>query len=177
MRLQAMLTMGVLILVPATARAQWEVEADPLAYALGGFSVHVAREQPGGRERLQVGVFGADVPASLVGNDAFSERSRGVTLKFDHFVGNRTAGLFVGADGDYSRERYGLKATGDSTSRNLFGLGPRVGYRFDVGRHVYVSPWFSAAYQFNVHDIALSGERLDQQKYSLFAAVHAGWRF
>jgi hypothetical protein len=31
---------------------------------------------------------------------------------------------------------------------------------------------------FNVHDdVVLSGERFNQKKYSIFAAVHAGWRF
>jgi hypothetical protein len=178
MRLQTMvMAAALLVLVPAAAHAQWEIEADPIAYAVGGFSAHVARELPDGRERLQVGVFGADVPASFLGNDAFSERSRGMTVKFDHFVGNGTAGFFLGVDGDYSREHYGLKATGESTDRNLFGLGPRIGYRFEVGRHLYVTPWFSAAYQFNVQDVALSGQQLDQKKYSLFATVHAGWRF
>jgi len=178
MRLQTMLTaVALLVLVPAAARAQWEIEADPIAYALGGFSAHVARELPDGRNRLQAGVFGADVPDAFMSDDAFSDRSRGVTLKFDHFFGKRTAGFFAGIDGDYSREHYELKATGDTTDRNLFGLGPRVGYRFEIGQHLYVSPWFSAAYQFNVHDVELSGERLDQKKYSMFATVHAGWRF
>jgi hypothetical protein len=178
MRLQTMVTaVALLVLVPAAARAQWEIEADPIAYALGGFSAHVARALPDGRDRVQVGVFGADVPDALMSNDAFTDSSRGVTFKFDHFLGKRTAGIFVGVDGDYSRERYGFKATGDSTDRNLVGLGPRIGYRFEFGQHLYVSPWFSAAYQFNVHDVVLSGERLDQQKYSLFATVHAGWRF
>lgn len=167
-----------LLLIPAAAHAQWEVEADPIAYGLGGFSVHGARELPGGRERLQVGVFGADVPAAWLPNDAFTERARGVTVKFDYFLRDRPAGMFVGVDGDYSREDYGLKRTGASTSRNFFGLGPRIGYRFDVGRHFYVTPWFSAVYEFNVQDdVVLSGERFDQQKYSLFATVHAGWRF
>lgn len=167
-----------LLLIPTAAHAQWEVEADPIAYAVGGFSVHGARELPGGRERLQVGVFGADVPSAWLSNDAFTERSRGVTVKFDYFLHDRPSGFFVGADGDYSQEHYGLKSTGDTTNRNVFGLGPRIGYRFDVGRHFYVTPWFSAAYEFNVqNDVVLSGERFDQQKYSLFATVHAGWRF
>ena len=55
-----------LLLLPAAAHAQWETEADPIAYALNGFSLHVARELPDGRDRLQVGVFGADVPAAFL---------------------------------------------------------------------------------------------------------------
>jgi hypothetical protein len=166
-----------LLVLPAAAQAQWEIESDPIAYALHGFSLHVASELPGGRERLQVGVFGADVPASWLPHQ-FAERSRGITMKFDYFLGDQQQGMSIGVDGDYSREDYALMNVDGHTQRNLFGLGPRVGYRIDVGRHFYLTPWFSAGYQFNVHDdVVLSSERFDQKKYSVFAAVHAGWRF
>jgi hypothetical protein len=177
MRLITVLASAVLLVaVPAAAQAQWETEADPIAFALHGFSLHAARELPG-RERLQIGIFGADVPASWLPHQ-FAERSRGITLKFDYFLGNRPAGVFIGVDGDYSREDYALKNAGDSTARNLLGLAPRVGYRIDVGRHFYLTPWLSTGYQFNVHDdVVISGERFDQKKYSIFATVHPGWRF
>jgi hypothetical protein len=45
-----------------TAQAQWEVESDPTAYALDGFSGHVGHPVFDGRLRLQVGVFGAETP-------------------------------------------------------------------------------------------------------------------
>jgi hypothetical protein len=178
MRSITVLALAVLfVAVPAAAQAQWETEADPIAFALHGFSLHVAHELPGGRERLQIGVFGADVPASWLPHE-FTERSRGITMKVDYFLGHRPAGVFIGVDGDYSREDYALKNGRDSTARNLFALGPRVGYRIDVGRHFYLTPWLSAGYQFNVHDdVVISGERFDQKKYSIFATVHAGWRF
>ncbi len=44
----------------AHAHAQVEVEADPVAYALNGFSLHAAKVM--GATRLSVGAFGIDVP-------------------------------------------------------------------------------------------------------------------
>jgi hypothetical protein len=85
----------LLAAVPAAAQAQWETESDPIAFALHGLSLHVARELPGGRERLQIGVFGADVPASWLPHQ-FTERSRGITMEVDYFLGNQPAGMFIG---------------------------------------------------------------------------------
>ena len=70
-----------------------------------------------------------------------------------------------------------MNQTHERTYRNLAGLGPRMGYRFNVGNHLYVSPWVSVDYQFNAKDVAISGNRLHESKYSVFPAVHVGWRF
>lgn len=48
------------------ARAS-EIEADPAAYALEGYSAHLAHSLDEGRTRLQVGLFAADVPDWLHG--------------------------------------------------------------------------------------------------------------
>src|ERR1700730_8859356 len=122
------------VLLPAFAHAQWEVEADPTAYALNGFSAHIAHSIFDGRSRLQIGAFGAQTPEWIHGNSGFTEDSRGVTLKFDYFPLRPLSGLFVGADSNYARVRYELDQTHERTYRNLVGLGPRLGYRFNVGR-------------------------------------------
>jgi hypothetical protein len=165
------------LLLPFVARAQWEVEADPTAYALEGFSAHLAQPIFDGKVRVQVGIFGLDVPKFFHGNDAFTQSSRGVTLKLDYFPFNPCGGLFVGVDGDFSRNRYRLDQTGEDTRRNLVGLGPRIGYRFNLGDHFYVTPWVSFSYQFNAQDVIISGQRFAETKYRIFPAVHLGWRF
>jgi len=160
-----------------TAHAQWETEADPSAYALKGFSAHVGHPLFDGRMRLQLGAFGAETPEWIHGNSSFTENSRGGTFKIDYFPIRPLGGLFVGADSNYSRVRYELNQTHEHTYRNLAGLGPRVGYRFNVGNHLYVSPWVSVDYQFNAKGVAISGKRFHESKYSVFPAVHVGWRF
>src|SRR5690606_8623794 len=52
----------------ATAQVRIEVEADPIAYAVNGYSGHLAAFFTD-RVRAQVGAFGADVPEWLHGND------------------------------------------------------------------------------------------------------------
>ncbi len=132
------------LLLSVAARAQWEVEADPTAYALRGFSVHVGRPILNGRSRLQFGAFGAETPQWMHGNDGFTENSRGVTLKLDYFPKHRSSGLFFGADSNYARVRYELRQTHERTHRNLGGLGPRAGYRFNVGEHFSSLPGFQS---------------------------------
>jgi hypothetical protein len=164
-------------LLPAFAHAQWEVEADPTAYALNGFSAHIAHPIFDGRSRLQIGAFGADTPEWIQGNSGFTEDSRGVTLKFDYFPLRPSDGLFFGADSNYARVRYELNQTHERIYRNMVGLGPRVGYRFNLGKHLYISPWVSVDYQFNAKDVTISGKMFHEARYSVFPAVHLGWKF
>lgn len=117
------------------------------------------------------------LPSGIHGNSGFIEDSRGVTLKFDYFPLRRSGGLFFGADGNYARVRYELNQTHERTYRNIVGLGPRVGYRFNFGEHLYVSPWVSVDYQFNAKDVTMSGKIFHESRYSVFPAVHLGWRF
>ena len=163
--------------VPLAAHAQWEVEADPTAYALKGYSVHVAHTLWDGKSRLQFGAFGAETPEWVHGNEGWTENSRGVTFKLDYYPLQRLRGLFVGLDSNYARVRYKLQETGESRHENIVGLGPRIGYRFDVGEHLYFSPWVSLDYQFGAKDINISGKTFEQGRLSIFPAVHVGWRF
>jgi hypothetical protein len=164
-------------LLPALVQAQWDAEADPTAYALKGFSAHVGHPIFGGRFRLQFGTFGAETPEWIHSNSGFTENSRGVTLKCDYFPLHRSGGLFFGTDSNYARVRYELSQTHERTYRNLVGFGPRVGYRFNLGTHLYVSPWISVDYQFNAKDVTISRKIFHESRCSVFPAVHLGWRF
>jgi hypothetical protein len=159
------------------AHAQWEAEADPTAYALMGFSVHLGHSIFDGRSRLQFGAFGAETPEWIHGNSGFTEDSRGVTFKVDYFPLRPLSGLFVGGDSNYARVRYELKETHERIYRNIVGVGPRVGYRFNFGKHLYFSPWVSMDYQCNAKDVTISRKIFREARYSLFPAVHLGWRF
>jgi hypothetical protein len=164
-------------LVPLAAYAQWDVETDPTAYVLKGYSVHVAHTVLDGKSRLQFGVFGAETPEWVHGNEGWSESSRGVTFKLDYFPLQELRGPFVGLDSNYARVSYRLQETRGSAHKNIIGLGPRVGYRFAIGQHLYISPWMSLDYQFRAKDVVISGKRFKQGRFSIFPAVHVGWRF
>lgn len=165
------------VLWSGIAHAQWEVEADPTAYALKGFSAHIGHPIFGRKVRVQLGAFGAETPEWVHGNSGFTEDSKGATFKLDYFPMRPFAGLFFGADSNYSRVRYELDETHQRAYRNLAGLGPRVGYRCNLGTHFYISPWVSVAYQFNARDVTIAARTFHEHKYSVFPAVHLGWRF
>lgn len=163
-------------LIPA-AHAQWEVETDPFVYLVDGYSAHLAYRLPLERFRLQLGVFGADVPEWLHGNDDFELRTRGTTLKVDYFFSSDMNGFFIGLDSEYSRSRYRLKETGETEYQEGVGLGPRVGYRFVYGENLYVTPWVSVRYLFNAEDVTIDDSRFESDRYSIFPTAHIGWRF
>jgi hypothetical protein len=138
--------------------------------------VHVGHSIRDGRSRLQFGAFGAETPEWIHGNSGFTEDSRGVTFKVDYFPVRPLSGLFVGADSNDSWVRYELDQTHERTYRNIAGLGPRIGYRFNFGKYLYVSPWVSLDYQFNAKDVTISGKIFHETRYNVFPAVHLGWK-
>jgi hypothetical protein len=168
---------AALTLFSAVAQAQWEAEADPTAYALEGFSVDLGHPILGERFRVQLGAFGAETPEWVHGNSGFAENSLGLTFKFDYFPLRPSSGLFLGADSNYSWVRYELNQTHEHVDRNIVGLGPRVGYRLNFGKHFYLSPWVSVDYQFNAKDVTISGKTFHENRYSVFPALHLGWTF
>jgi hypothetical protein len=174
---KAFMICGILGFLPITAYAQREIEADPTAYALSGYSVHIADAIFDGKSRLQLGAFAAETPEWVHGNSGWTEKSHGVTFKFDYFPLQPLRGLFIGLDSNYARVRYTLRQTNEKAYQNIVSLGPRIGYRFQLGEHLYVSPWISVDYQFNAEDVVLSGKTFEQGKLAVFPAVHVGWRF
>ena len=158
-------------------RADAEMEADPLAYIEHGYSLHAA-ETVGADDRIQFGLFALDVPGFALDNHDFSVRYiHGMTLKFDHFLGGTTQGLFVGIDANDSTARYRLDATGSTAYRDEFSIGPRLGYRFEYGAHFYITPWATLSYLTRKEDITLDGKTYREPRVSLFPTVHFGWRF
>jgi hypothetical protein len=160
---------------PIKGEAQVEVEVDPFAYALNGFSLHVAKVL--GSVRVNVGTFGIDVPGAIHGNDGWSEAMRGAGIKVD-YLGSSLDGLFVGVDGGYMRTRYGLTAGDETVVRGIVGMGLRAGYRVPLGwRGLYVAPWGGVSYNFDGDEVAIEGETFERSAVRPFATVHVGWRF
>src|SRR5699024_3737845 len=94
-----LLTMGI----TPHAHGQVEVEVDPIAYALNGYSGHIAY----GFDplRISLGGFGADQPEFFHGNEGWKARSRGITMKVDYLL-QKQAGYYVGLDATYQWQSY-----------------------------------------------------------------------
>jgi len=148
---------------------------DPFAYALNGFSLHLAKVQ--GSVRVNVGTFGVDVPIAIHGNEGWDERMRGVGVKVD-YLGSPVDGFFAGLEGGYMRTRYLRAAGGDAEVRGVVGMGVRGGYRLSLGGSgLYVAPWVGVGYNFDGDDVIVSGEGFERRTVTVFPTVHIGWRF
>lgn len=175
----AALTICITLSLAATSRAaaQIEVESDPFAWVLSGFSLHGAAAL--GPVRLSVGTFGVDVPEFFHGNDDWDVVVRGGTVKLD-WVGSSTDGLFAGLDGQYARTRYTYTPeTGEPrVNRDGVGLGVRGGYRLPLGGSgLFVVPWMSVSYSLDGRDVTVAAETFDRGRVTVFPTVHVGWRF
>jgi hypothetical protein len=159
---------------PPQATTQVEVEADPFAYALNGFSLHVAGIL--GSYRFSVGTFGIDVPRFFHGEDDWSLVMRGAGIKWD-YLGARPEGFFVGADAGYFRMSYTLVTDAETEKRNEYNVGVRGGYRLPIGRSgLYLAPWVGIGYSFG-DDVRIGERTFEHSPISIFPTVHVGWRF
>lgn len=56
-------------------------------------------------------------------------------------------------------------------------MGPRVGYRFELGERFHVTPWVSVRYLFGAENIDIDGRRFESDDIGVFPTVHLGWKF
>lgn len=160
--------------LPNSAKAQVEVEVDPFAYALNGYSLHVA--QIVGNSRLSVGIFGIDVPRFLHGEDDWRVVMRGAGVKWD-LIGSPSGGFFAGVDAGYMRMSNTLDAIGETRKSHVINIGLRGGYRWSLGwQRLYMSPWVGIGYSFG-EDVHIDGRTFDHRPISVFPTVHVGRRF
>ncbi|MFP2961700.1 hypothetical protein ACLEPN_28830 [Myxococcus sp. 1LA] len=56
-------------------------------------------------------------------------------------------------------------------------MGPRIGYRFVVTDHLYITPWVGVSYSGHQEAVAIDGREFELSRFGFFPAVHLGWRF
>lgn len=158
----------------------FELEADPLAYILKGYSLHAGITY--GSFRTSMGTFAIQQPDMFSGNEAFSVYHSGFDLKTDYLFG-RIAGWHSGLQISYAKEKVELKSDPDQQVIWGLNIGARVGYRWIFGnvatnyKGFYLNPWAALIYSPNAADIVAGKEKYKQKSFSIFPAVHVGWRF
>jgi len=152
-----------------------DVEVDPLAYVMAGYSAHLGVGLD--RFRLDAGVFGVDLPEGLHGNPGFQVRMDGVGAKFDVFVLDpRRQGLFAGVQLDHVAAD--LRAPDGSRDRAQRAvLGARVGWRLAVIEGLFVSPWIAVTHTLGARDRDVGDARFVESRWGLFPTVHLGYRW
>lgn len=156
------------------AEPKVDVEVDPIAYALGGHSLHVGIQQ--GRFRLDLGAFGLDVPEGWHGNEGFDFSMAGAGVKLDYFVFQPRTGFFVGAKTSVVTNTI-IETESTMAERHLqVNVGGRIGYRIPVGESLFLSPWVGVAYA-SGGDREINGKTYEKSHLSIFPTVHLGYRF
>jgi len=159
---------------PPAEPVRVEVDGDPAAFFVDGFSLHVA--VVGAWRRIDFGVFSIDEPAFLHGNDGWSTELRGWGMNWE-FLGGLGAGFFAGVGATFAIRTYRLDGSDLSVERHQLLVGPHIGWRFQLGRHLYLSPWLAVQYAYRGDEVTLAGERFDDRPYVIFPTVYLGWRF
>lgn len=157
-----------------------EIETDPLAYLLRGYSVHAAITYGG--LRTSVGTYGIQTPDFLKGNDAFYVFTSGFDFKTDYRFGS-VNGFYAGIQTTYSRDRIGLKGVTDREDLWGLNIGVRGGYRFMFGklenqyRGFYITPWVALMYNPSAKTVQWGTAEYKQASWVPFPTIHLGWRF
>ncbi|MEX0662371.1 MAG: hypothetical protein WEA58_02700 [Balneolaceae bacterium] len=182
-RLKVILNILILLLLfSSTTFAQsdinqgFDIDVDPIAFALNGFSFHGGYIT--GAYRYDLGVFGLDIPEWLHGNENFSTSFVGAGWKVDRFLKGYADGFFAGIDGGISRLTVTHAATDTDKDRLQYMLGIRGGYRWHTGLgNLFVTPWLGLGYVLNAEDIEIEGDVFESSAFTPFPTIHIGWKF
>lgn len=154
---------------------RFDVEIDPFAYALDGYSLHLGIFH--GRIRYDLGIFGIDVPEMFHGQGDFTQSADGVGLKAD-YLWRESGGWFTGVSTDITRNEYRHVTSGDAAIRMEGGISARAGYRFVIYRRITITPWVAVGYiLFNGEPVRIEGDTFERKGYGIFPTVHFGWLF
>ncbi len=177
-----------LVLVSQYATAQnhkqefkntFELEVDPIAYVMKGYSVHGVYNMQ--RLRFDLGVFGIEQPGSITGNKNFNVMTRGFGLKVNYLI-TGVKGLYAGADLGYAANDVSIKESTVKDMGHNLSAGVHAGYRFFLFPHnksflsgLYITPWAGVSYNHVYDKVKLAGYKEGNTGY--FATLHIGYRF
>lgn len=156
-----------------------EVEVDPIAYVLKGYSLHAIYMH--NRFRYDWGFFGIEPPAGLTGNKDFAVRTTGFGLKVNYLL-QGVKGAYVGLDAGHATNTVSNTKTGWRDIGHNASIGAHLGYRFFLFPRnqsalagLYLTPWAGLSYNLHYDKVKLDGYKETPLGY--FATFHIGYRF
>ncbi|HEX2873705.1 MAG TPA: hypothetical protein VHP33_20755 [Polyangiaceae bacterium] len=158
---------------PSQSSFHADVELDPTAYALDGFSLHAGLGWS--KLRVDLGVFGLRVPQFVHQQRDFDVAFDGYGFKVQYFPFAQQRGGFVGVDGGVSRSHVHLKGTQLTARDNQVSLGVNAGWRFELIGGIYATPWLGVGYALGQDDVTLAGKTFAGSSLIVFPAVHLGY--
>jgi len=156
------------------------IEADPFAYINKGYSIHLGYENWGMRFDLtKVKVdFPAAFEEAFYDTKAFDLVTNINGIKVD-FFGNRqnwTRGAFAGVDINHQTLNFTHRESLQSENLSTFNIGVRAGYKVNLFKGFYVTPW--VALWKNVNDIqsfTVGDDIIDTNEWDWIATIHFGY--
>ncbi len=153
----------------------FDIEIDPIAYALSGYSVHGGLTWK--RFRLDAGVFALEAPESLHGTKGVDVYGSGYGAKLDYYPMRPLAGLFFGVQWSRFREKVTDRDTMQRSAATHQTFGARIGYRWNITRGFYVLPWVSVDVSASDRTQMVAGKEYKPGRVMFFPTVHIGKRF
>ncbi len=173
--LTAVIAVAVLASAASASPIHGDVEIDPTAYALSGYSIHVGI----GRDhlRLDLGNFAMALPQFVHGDDGFDVTFDGYGAKLQYWFRGDQTGLFAGVDAGVIRVHARLQGSDLGADDAQVGAGFHAGYRISLPAGFYVTAWLGVGYSFSADDVMLGGKTYDASPFTVFPAIHLGYRF
>ncbi|MFA7326358.1 MAG: hypothetical protein CVV25_01980 [Ignavibacteriae bacterium HGW-Ignavibacteriae-4] len=160
--------------------SNFEVEIDPIAFALQGYSFHGIYLNS--RIRTDLGVFGIMQPVGFNGNEGFQIKTQGVGVKVNYLLTENET-WFTGIGLGYSTNRINLLESSEVQNQKIIGIGAHLGYRWfmfenasNALRNLYLAPWFSIDYNIPINDVSFETKNYNQQIISFFPTIHIGYK-
>lgn len=157
------------------SRLHLDVEIDPTAYVLRGYSLHVGIGWR--RLRVDLGAYAMAMPEFMHGNPDFDVSFHGFGVKAQFFPLAEQRGLFVGVDTGLAMPLVQRRDTDLARTGLQVSVGAHVGWRFPIIAGLYVTPWIGLSYSFNAEDVTLANRTYANNPITVFPAVHIGYRF
>ena len=184
------LTIGISSSITAQTRSKYPTkrsfneliyfEADPFAYINKGYSLHLGYENWGWRFDLtKVKVdFPLAFEEGFYNTKAFDLITHITGFKID-YIGNRenwTRGAFVGLD--VNKQKLGMTHRDTEMQKDLyaFNVGLRAGYKFNIYKGFYVTPW--AAVWKNVNELesfSVGEDTITSNGWDWITTLHIGY--
>ena len=166
---------------PAKPSRSFEIEIDPIAYMMNGYSVHGIYHRK--HLRFDLGVYGIEQPEFAHGNEGFTVLTQGFGLKVNYLFKD-VKGLFVGADAGYASNRATFDETGEKDTGHNISVGVHTGFRFfpfmkseGFAQGLYISPWAGIGYNLTHDKIKFAFKEFRETPMSFFPTIHIGYRF
>lgn len=160
------------------AESGTEIEIDPIAYLLNGYSVHIGRQYGSWKYDINTAAESLNQVQTNVflSNDNFTAKFFSYGAKID-YIGPSQTGFHVGIQWDYLQWSYSSTINGITANNYTQDAGIRFGYRLGSGS-VYVDPWVGFLYNYQgTGSINVGGLNFNQQSFQIFPTLHLGVRF